>query len=262
MSNVIEPGAPVEMLAGATVPGDVLVGIYDTSDQKWFDYSGAYVVTGHNKEFTLNNHVRPGGSGLQILNSALMRVEVAGPHAVIEAYASALEVGDLVTHSDNCAGGEMVPRTVPHVIRSVDADTAWWEVNDKGYIRFDSNKVATVRFLRRDVQPHDVLSPRVGDIIVAYKNAGEGWMQRSGTGAPVYWRNLTDSSVTSCSRDIDVYDKTSVRKGRASADMYRVLRSGVLATKSSAWNGKCPACGRGTYTGFLQIEHEGGSCAG
>jgi hypothetical protein len=39
----------------------------------------------------------------------------------------------------------------------------------------------------------------------------------------------------------------------------------VQATKStkqssSQWNGKCPKCNRGTYTGFASVEHEGGRC--
>jgi len=29
---------------------------------------------------------------------------------------------------------------------------------------------------------------------------------------------------------------------------------------SNKWNGKCHRCGRGTYTGFTSIEHEGGNC--
>jgi hypothetical protein len=29
---------------------------------------------------------------------------------------------------------------------------------------------------------------------------------------------------------------------------------------ASRWNGTCPRCGRGTYTGAWDVEHEGGSC--
>lgn len=29
---------------------------------------------------------------------------------------------------------------------------------------------------------------------------------------------------------------------------------------TSQWNGTCPTCGRGTYTGFSSMEHEGGGC--
>lgn len=28
------------------------------------------------------------------------------------------------------------------------------------------------------------------------------------------------------------------------------------------WNGTCPSCGRGTYTGLFSVEHEGGNCKG
>lgn len=31
-------------------------------------------------------------------------------------------------------------------------------------------------------------------------------------------------------------------------------------SRRGGWNGTCRACGRGTYTGFLSIEHEGGGC--
>ena len=30
--------------------------------------------------------------------------------------------------------------------------------------------------------------------------------------------------------------------------------------QSSRWNGTCPRCGRGTYTGAWDVEHEGGPC--
>lgn len=30
---------------------------------------------------------------------------------------------------------------------------------------------------------------------------------------------------------------------------------------ASRWNGTCPRCGRGTYTGAWDVEHEGGSCS-
>lgn len=29
---------------------------------------------------------------------------------------------------------------------------------------------------------------------------------------------------------------------------------------ASAWNGRCPKCGKGTYLGFTSLEHEGGEC--
>lgn len=32
------------------------------------------------------------------------------------------------------------------------------------------------------------------------------------------------------------------------------------ASSSSSWNGRCPACGLGTYTGLFQTQHEGGGC--
>ena len=41
---------------------------------------------------------------------------------------------------------------------------------------------------------------------------------------------------------------------------YRVARRASSAPIISRWNGKCGSCGRGTYTGFLTIEHEGGAC--
>lgn len=32
------------------------------------------------------------------------------------------------------------------------------------------------------------------------------------------------------------------------------------AKADGLWNGTCHACGRGTYTGFNKVEHEGGGC--
>ena len=34
------------------------------------------------------------------------------------------------------------------------------------------------------------------------------------------------------------------------------------AAMSSRWNGVCPRCGKGTYTGAWNVEHEGGACPG
>lgn len=43
--------------------------------------------------------------------------------------------------------------------------------------------------------------------------------------------------------------------------MFRVVRgSRATATSNGRWNGTCPSCGKGTYTGFASVEHEGGGC--
>lgn len=42
---------------------------------------------------------------------------------------------------------------------------------------------------------------------------------------------------------------------------FRVVRGAqATATSTGCWNGTCAACGRGTYTGLLSVEHEGGGC--
>lgn len=42
---------------------------------------------------------------------------------------------------------------------------------------------------------------------------------------------------------------------------FRVVRGAqATATSTGRWNGTCAVCGRGTYTGFLSVEHEGGGC--
>ena len=48
--------------------------------------------------------------------------------------------------------------------------------------------------------------------------------------------------------------------------LYRVSDIPGLGPKApsavaiSLWNGKCPVCGKGTYTGLFKTEHEGGGC--
>lgn len=42
--------------------------------------------------------------------------------------------------------------------------------------------------------------------------------------------------------------------------MVRYRRTTSTAVSGSRWNGKCPRCRKGTYTGFTAVEHEGGGC--
>jgi hypothetical protein len=54
------------------------------------------------------------------------------------------------------------------------------------------------------------------------------------------------------------WPKTSINTHFNVGHLLVKIKPRVGAAKfTGKWNGKCKKCGRGTYTGFLQVEHEG-----
>lgn len=106
-----------------------------------------------------------------------------------------------------------------------------------------------------EVEPKDL---QVGDKIVDSKAVGlDWWTVRVGPWVPY--------DVTALHADCFDYICLSA-PGTIYYHVYerlKVERAGVAkASSAGMWNGRCAACGKGTYTGFLQIEHEGDRCGG
>lgn len=65
----------------------------------------------------------------------------------------------------------------------------------------------------------------------------------------------TDKGTAQIVKDLDT-DIRWVRIGRPKAS----VPAAAKAPTPSQWNGRCRACGKGTYSGFMTVEHEGGPC--
>lgn len=73
------------------------------------------------------------------------------------------------------------------------------------------------------------------------------------TGGTVYGRHVQGQRSGEETRLIDHLDRMPLRV------LYKPAPKSKQQT-SSHWNGKCARCGRNTYTGMNNVEHEGGSC--
>lgn len=106
-----------------------------------------------------------------------------------------------------------------------------------------------------EVGAHDVLP---GDVIKEFDlGLGKGWVNATWTvgsvdkdgihadhGGAIHWLLKGDTSRW--------------RVVRAKRGWRGAATAGPKA--DSPWNGTCPRCGKGTYTGFAAVEHEGGGC--
>jgi hypothetical protein len=107
---------------------------------------------------------------------------------------------------------------------------------------------------------------KVGDRLMQYKfSTGETFRVDTGpSGSPagavlaVYEENLTGSAYYSNTGEFQSSDESTL-EWLVVRDCWDETPAPTAA--DSPWNGKCRACGRGTYTGFTQVEHEGGKCA-
>lgn len=98
---------------------------------------------------------------------------------------------------------------------------------------------------------------QVGDVIVDHLMPGNRWYSLT------YARWVPYEVVSVDPVMITWHDiKPRTNKLSYPIDKYLVLRTSGAVVAKGDWNGKCPRCGRGTYTGFLQVEHEGGTCHG
>ena len=102
----------------------------------------------------------------------------------------------------------------------------------------------TVRVERKDLQAGDIVVEGTSKVLDRYwtlkELRGESW-----------WGTVAEH--TGISNILCVRDRGPVL----------VIRSGgAPAAKAAptAWNGRCFKCGKGTYTGFISVEHEGGGC--
>lgn len=125
---------------------------------------------------------------------------------------------------------------------------------DLGVERFDTSKV-TFEVVRGG-QEVDIVAGNLlpGDVVVAcWDTSKNSWYQYAGR-----------YEVTKVKNDYVFTKSQNGGIGITLFDNVRVLaiRSGAPAAVAakSPWNGRCGACGRNTYTGFLAVEHEGGAC--
>ena len=100
---------------------------------------------------------------------------------------------------------------------------------------------------------------RVGDFIVGMRHSSYS----DGTWTPWIVRGMKGEMVIS----IDESHPRRIASGNLgylTSWNWLVKTRGTAPTsskrKSDAWNGRCPKCGRGTYQGFMTLEHEGGGC--
>ena len=105
-----------------------------------------------------------------------------------------------------------------------------------------------------EVLPKDV---QVGDVMIGFKLPGDAWCSVY-NGAPINWP-VTEISNGYVRGTITGATKVQPLANLAAVNTYlRITRSSKKPDKR--WNGTCPRCKRGTYTGFSTVEHEGGSC--
>jgi predicted butyrate kinase (DUF1464 family) len=100
---------------------------------------------------------------------------------------------------------------------------------------------------------------QLGDSIVGWKiDHAAGWVTE--------WMGKAVDFVLDSTRadGVMMSGGTTIVNPRRSDVKYRVRRpltQNTRAPVASKWNGKCPRCNKGTYTGFVTIEHEGGVCS-
>lgn len=102
---------------------------------------------------------------------------------------------------------------------------------------------------------------RVGDKILACRNEySEKWMIWSG---PYIIAKIGPVEPKTGYTSHELIFTTGETDHRFSDQICLVFRAGAVSQpKSSAWNGTCKQCGKGTYigAGFLPVEHEDGKC--
>ncbi len=121
-----------------------------------------------------------------------------------------------------------------------------------------------IRVQARWLKPEEV---RVGDRVIEYRYAGQS---RIGTvtGTPeghdlgrvlkIEAKHPNDYESSCYGRDGTFYVGTNGTEWYTFRDSWAPVPTAKAGV--SPWNGKCRNCGKGTYTGFTSVEHEGGSC--
>lgn len=118
-----------------------------------------------------------------------------------------------------------------------------------------------VRAGRRWTHEVDGTELLVGDLIVEYKSLHQtSWELPLNEGG---WRIDRIVYNNAFARKEWLSNECGLIHHDASEFKFRVVRLGTETAgpkAESPWNGRCPRCGKGTYTGFSSVEHEGGGC--
>ncbi len=104
---------------------------------------------------------------------------------------------------------------------------------------------------------------QVGDVIVecCYVYDPQTWHKVSKGGCEVS-EIANGNTIGYALRTDGTRDGAAITLGSDKLEcICRVLRRSTPKTVANNWNGRCSSCGKGTYTGFTSVEHEGGVCS-
>lgn len=118
------------------------------------------------------------------------------------------------------------------------------------------------------IEPLSVGQLRIGDCVTGFKNHWSDCWTEVYEGETVDWviTEVQNTYTRGVSRMVDstgVYRRYRFlfENNDSRFKILRPDRTDEVKADSSRWNGICPSCKLGTYTGMFQVEHEGGSCA-
>lgn len=101
-----------------------------------------------------------------------------------------------------------------------------------------------------EITPSELLE---GDVVTHYQQEGKWWPM------PAPAKVITTNDKEAECEYLERLSGGHCWLGHRGADKYRVRLHKDVAEepKSDRWNGKCFRCGKGTYTGFSSVEHDG-----